>query len=396
MLIAGDPSGDMLGAELVTALRARLLRDSSRPTDDVQPIRTELAPEFFGAGGPRMKLAGVEVTFDMTPHSIIGITRALRKLLVHLRNFKQLYDLAKERRPDAIIGVDYGGFNWRFGRAVKNYARKHSGIFKNWQPKIVQYVSPQVWGSRPGRAYQMASSHDLILSIFPFETGWYAKRVPQLAVKFVGHPMLDRYEEPVDTNRGTAVGTQPSVLLLPGSRATELRHHLDMMLGALRLMRAHFPGLRAKMIVPTAALVEQARRFNLPSDLELQVGNLTAALPQADLAVSKTGTITMECAFFKLPTVTFYRLSWIEYQIGKRIVNVKWISMPNLLANEEVFPEFVQDRATAENVAGAALDLLQNEARRREVKDKLARIVTSLGGKGASSRAADAIVDLLE
>jgi lipid-A-disaccharide synthase len=123
---------------------------------------------------------------------------------------------------------------------------------------------------------------------------------------------------------------------------------------------------------------------------------LPEALAQSDLAIASTGTVTMECAFFGLPTVAIYKTSWTTYEIAKRIATVKWLTMPNLLANEEVFPEFVQHHATPENISRAALELLRDDARRQSVKVKLARIVASLGGPGASARAAAAIVRLLQ
>ena len=396
MVIAGDASADEHAASLVTVLRKKISEAGAFPTDDVQPLKTELAPVFFGAGGSRMKTAGVDLAFDLTQHSIIGITRALRAILTYRRLFNRLLALAIERQPEVIIGVDFGGFNTRFASAIRQYAEKHSGMFQNWKPKIVQYISPQVWASRPGRAHKMAISHDLILSIFPFEKNWYARRVPQLPVEFVGHPMLDRYQQSASSNGIPAVNPQPHVVLLPGSRPAELRHHLEMMLRALRLIRVRVPELRATMIVPNAALGEQAKRFNLPADIAVRVGGLSDALANADLAISKTGTITMECALFRVPTVTFYRLSWIEYQLAIRLVNVKWATMPNLLADEEVFPEFIQDRATPENISAAALELLQNQAHRQVVKTKLDKIISLLGGPGATDRAAEAVVSLLK
>jgi lipid-A-disaccharide synthase len=126
------------------------------------------------------------------------------------------------------------------------------------------------------------------------------------------------------------------------------------------------------------------------------LGNLPDALAKADLAIASTGTVTMECAFFGVPAVTLYKTSFVTYEIGKRIVKVKSLTMPNLLADEEVFPEFIQNSATAENIASAALDLLQNESRRDSIKTKLAEVISSLGGPGASQRAAQAITRLLE
>jgi lipid-A-disaccharide synthase len=128
--------------------------------------------------------------------------------------------------------------------------------------------------------------------------------------------------------------------------------------------------------------------------LEIQVGSLPEALAAADLAIASTGTVTMECAFFGVPTVTLYKTSWLTYQVARRIVTVKSLTMPNLLANEEIFPEFVQDAATPGNIAGAALDLLQNESRRIQIKVWLAAIVSALGEPGASTRAAAAILSL--
>ena len=138
-----------------------------------------------------MAAAGVELAFDLTQHSVIGISDVLKKYFKFRRLFNQLLALAIERKPDVVIGVDYGGFNLRFGQAVKAYVRDNP--FSKWNPKIVQFVSPQVWASRPGRADKLARDYDLLLSIFPFEKDWYAKRVPQLRVEFVGHPMIGRF-----------------------------------------------------------------------------------------------------------------------------------------------------------------------------------------------------------
>jgi lipid-A-disaccharide synthase len=250
----------------------------------------------------------------------------------------------------------------------------------------------------------LAADYDLLLSIFPFEKDWYAQRVPKLRVEFVGHPMVGRFNSegrvpraPISDELGTR-GARPSenrILLLPGSRADELRRHLPVMLGALKLIQEKLPASRAKMVLPNNALKTIANSLSmLPPDVEIQVGELPKALAEADLAIASTGTVTMECAFFGVPTVTLYKTSWLTYQIGKRIVTVKSLTMPNLLANEEVFTEFVQNAATPENISHAALELLQNESRRAQIKKRLAEIVSSLGDSGASERAATTILSL--
>ena len=382
MLIAGEASGDLLAAELVVALRSQL--------PDAK---------FIGAGGPKMVAAGVHLAFDLTQHSVIGVSDVLKKYFEFRRLFNQLLALAIQRQPDAIIGVDYGGFNLRFGHAVKQYARKNRSASTPWDPKIIQFVSPQVWASRPGRANRLAADYDLLLSIFPFEKDWYARRVPKLRVEFVGQPIIGRFvsegrvTRAPDTEKLGTRGARPSeILLLPGSRKSELQRHLPPMLGALELIREKLPAAKAKMVLPNQSLKELADKLSaLPANFEIQIGNLPQALAQADVAIASTGTVTVECAFFGVPTVTLYKTSWLTYQIARRIVTVKSLTMPNLLAGEEVFPEFVQGAATARNIAGAALELLQNEPRRTRIKAQLSIVVASLGGPGANERAARAI-----
>jgi lipid-A-disaccharide synthase len=396
MLIAGEASGDMLAAELVLALRQQFADAKAVPTADFQPLHTGLEPRFFGAGGPHMAAAGVDLAFDMTEHSVVGITEVLQNFLKFRRLFHQLFKLALARQPDAIICVDFSGFNRRFAHAIKEYTRSRADWFHDWSPKLIQYVSPQVWASREGRAYQMARDYDLVLSIFPFEQEWYAQRVPQLPVEFVGHPIVDRYTAPRGA-RGERRETEGNLtlLLLPGSRASELNRHLPVMLAALELIRAKVPNLRARMVLPNVNLLKQAKALGLPAGLEAQAGGLRESLIEADATVASTGTVTIECAYFGVPTVALYKTSWGTYQIARRLVKVKYLAMPNLLAKEEVFPEFIQTAATTENITRATIELLREPARRAKIKARLAKIVASLGDPGATHRAAKAISRLL-
>jgi lipid-A-disaccharide synthase len=397
MLIAGEASGDILAAELVRALRQEVTEAEAIPTTDYQPLHTSLEPRFFGAGGARMAAEGVELAIDMTAHSVIGLSDVLRHYLKFRRLFRALLQLAVKRQPDAIICVDFSGFNRRFAHAIKQYTRGRADWFHDWAPKLIQYVSPQVWASREGRAYQMARDYDLVLSIFPFEKAWYAKRVPQLPVEFVGHPIVDRYGD----RRGSSVegrGDQrtPRVLLLPGSRPDELRRHLPVMIAALALIRTQVSDLSTRMVLPNEDLVKQAKAMGLPASLEIQTAGLPAALTEATVAIASTGTVTTECAYFGVPTVALYKTSWSTWQVAKRIVKVKYGAMPNLLADEEVCPEFIQDAATPENLARATIELLRDVPRLAKVKGMLAEVVASLGSPGASRRAAKAIVKTLQ
>jgi lipid-A-disaccharide synthase len=393
MVIAGEASGDELAAELVKELRAGIER-RVHASNDLQPCNSSLAPRFFGAGGPRMAEAGVELAFDLTQHSVIGLD-LLQKYFQFRKLFHRLFALALEREPHVIICVDFSVFNSMFAAAIKKHVRARRGTFNNWEPRVIKYISPQVWASREGRAYQIARDFDLLLSIFPFEKKWYACRVPSLHVEFVGHPLLDRYAF-AQKNDSNLSPQNPSIVLLPGSRQRELERHLPIMLEAFTKIRAAIPFASATVILPSAELSGSARHLisSTPS-VQIQTGGLPEALRTATIAISKTGTITMECACFGVPTVTLYKTSWATYEIGKRIVKVKSLTMPNLLAGEPVFPEFIQNDATPEKISAGALELLRNESARQHVRARLAEIMTSLGGPGASHRAADAILNLL-
>jgi lipid-A-disaccharide synthase len=396
LLIAGEPSGDLLASELVAALREKCP-----------------GAKFIGAGGPRMAEAGVDLAVDMMRHAMVGIPTMGKYFALH-RLSHELLALALERKADVIIGVDYGGFNLRFGHLVKEHIRNNQ--FANWNPKLVQFVSPQVWASRPGRAKQLEADYDLLLSIFPFEKEWYAKRAPKLRVEFVGHPMLDRMKK--SEGRGQKADGK-MILLLPGSRKSELYRHLPVMLGALEYIQGQLPGVRAKMVLPDEKFLKNvwwhfARKIRVKYrltgqwttqmvdsiaaktgfNLTIQIGNVPEALAGADLAITKTGTVTMECAFFGVPAVTIYKQSLLGLAIDLGIITVKSLTMPNLMAGEAVYPEFLADAATPENVALAALRLLRDEPRREQIKAKLARVVASLGEPGASRRAAVAILNL--
>ncbi|MBL9135881.1 MAG: lipid-A-disaccharide synthase [Verrucomicrobiales bacterium] len=376
MLIAGEPSGDMLAAELAEALRQQVVR------------RGEPPPEFFGAGGPRMAAAGVELALDLTQFAIIGLADVLRNLWRLRQILKGMLDLACDRRPDAIICVDYGGFNRRFAAALR--ARQPAG----WTPRLVQYVSPQVWASRPGRARTLARDLDLLISILPMEKSWYAERFPAFRVEFVGHPIVDRH--PAAARAQEAAGDRPRVLLLPGSRLSEIARHWPLMVEAARRVQAETP------VDWRAVFVDEARKSAaLAADaaaglpLDCRVGGLSEALQDATLAIASTGTVTLECALWQVPTLAIYRASWSTYQIARRIIRVRHLALPNLLAPSPVMPEFLQHQAEPNRIATATLRWLGDAAERARIRRLLADVVARLGPPGATERAATAILSLL-
>ena len=385
LMIAGEASGDTLGAELIEAMQA-------------EPGGNLI--DFIGAGGPKMAAAGQHAELDLTQHAVAGIWEVLKNYGKFRQLFRQLLDLAPRREPDAIVLIDYPGFNLRFAGAIRNYQTSGGGAFRDWQPKIICYVSPQLWAWREGRVHAIARDIDLMLSIFPFEKEWYDERVPEFPVEFVGHPLVDRFplakpdgkSVPLDPDLFTE---EPTVLLLPGSRRREIDKHLPVMLEAAVIFSEKIK-THLRMVLPSNEMLELARR-HIPTDtkIDLQVGGLAKALGQASLAIASSGTITMECAWFRVPTVVLYKTSPLTHVLGRRLVKVPYLAMPNLLAGEELFPEFIQSAANADNLAEASLRLLRDRSERTRILDGLELVAAQLGESGAASRAARAVLDTL-
>ena len=385
LMIAGEASGDTLGAELIEATQ-------TEPGGDLI--------DFIGAGGPKMAAAGQHAELDLTQHAVVGIWEVLKNYGKFRRLFRQLLDLATRREPDAIVLIDYPGFNLRFAGAIRNYQTSGGGAFRDWQPKIICYVSPQLWAWREGRVHSIARDIDLMLSIFPFEKEWYAERVPKFPVEFIGHPLVDRFplakpdgkSVPLDPDLFTA---QPTVLLLPGSRRREIDKHLPVMLEAAVIfsekIKAHL-----RIVLPSDEMLELARQ-HIPTGIkiDLQVGGLAKALGQASLAIASSGTVTMECAWFRVPTVVLYKTSPLTHALGRRLVKVPYLAMPNLLAGEELFPEFIQSAANADNLAEASLLLLRDKSQRTRILDGLDLVAAQLGESGAAARAARTVLGTL-
>jgi lipid-A-disaccharide synthase len=361
MLIAGEASGDTLGAELVEALKAECGGQDF---------------EFIGAGGPKMAGAGVQLAFDLSAHAVVGIWEVLKNYGKFKAFFNELLALAAERKPDFVILIDYPGFNLRFAKALRASAR--------WKPRIIYYVSPQIWAWHESRVHQIARDIDLMLAIFPFEKSWYAARKPDFKVEFVGHPLIERH-----ARQAPPPSAERTLLLLPGSRVRELRQHLPPMLAAARRI-----GGEIEMVLPDERLRELAGTLGDLSGIRVQIGGLAEALARARVAIASSGTVTMECACFGVPTVVIYKTSWSTHFLGRRFIRVKYLAMPNLLADTELYPELIQNAATAGNIAAAAENLLHNEPRRAAIKAQLRAVISSLGGPGASLRAARAILSL--
>ena len=365
MVVAGETSGDWLAAQLIRALKARLPQDL----------------EIIGAAGPATKAEGASLQIDLTEHAVVGLWEVIKEY----RSFKLIFDklvrLAIKERPDLVLLVDYSGFNRRFATALRQKAK--------WDLKIVFYVSPQVWASRPKRAQEMAAAGDLLLVLFEFEKKWYKERIPRFKVEFVGHPMI---EEPLP-QRQPAAG-KPIVLLLPGSRRGELARHVPVMIEAVRLIQAK-QECEVRMVLPNENLLDQAKTLS-GFYATTVCGNLPEELARASIAIASTGTVTLQCALAGVPTIALYKTSLLTYEVGKRIVQVHHLAMPNILAGRTIIPEFIQHAATGKNIAAEALDLLNNAPRQDVMKKGFAEVAQKMGKPGASERAADAILGLYD
>lgn len=386
LLIAGEASGDTLGAELIKAMRDELGGEEI---------------DFIGAGGPQMEAAALRPEFDLSEHAVVGIWEVLKNYFKFRRLFRHLLELATRREPDIIVLIDYPGFNLRFAKAIRRYNAEGGGAFREWQPKIICYVSPQLWAWKEGRVHQIANDIDLMLSIFPFEKDWYAERVPGFPVEFVGHPLVDRFplskpgekSVPLDPDLFTE---QPTVLLLPGSRRREVDKHLPVMLEAAVIFSEKIK-TRLRMVLPNREMHKLAKR-HIPTgtEIDMQIGGLANALGQASLAIASSGTVTMECAWFRVPTVVLYKTSPLTYSLGRMFLKVPYLAMPNLLAGEELFPEFLQSEANADNLAKASLRLLQDKGERTRILGGLSLVAAKLGPSGAATRASKAVLRTLD
>ena len=372
MLLAGEASGDTLGAELTEALAV------ADPNIDC-----------FGAGGSRMKQAGVDIQIDLTEHAVIGIWEALRNYSKFKRFFDQLLATAETRKPDAVVLIDNPGFNLRFASALQDLAHQYVG---QWRPRIIQYISPQLWAWHESRAHEIARDIDLLLSIFPFEKEWFAERVPHLEVEFIGHPLVDRYPDPSPGKPGDP----PTLLILPGSREKEITRHLPPIAAAIDLLKDKNE-LNISMVLPNENLAELAKSVAPKvAEWDLDISNIAASLKKADVAIASSGTVTMECAWFRVPTVVLYRTSWPTYVLGRWFIKIPHIAMPNVLAGHEVFPEFIQGEATGKNLARSVERFLFGKGAQEKIRAELDKVAGTLGVKGAAGRVASSVIAQME
>lgn len=367
MMIAGEPSGDLHGAGVVGELK-----------------RTDPAIEIYGIGGDKMQAAGMQLVYHIRELSVMGFVEVIRHLPL-LRSVKHsLGAMLRVRKPDVVVLIDYPGFNLRFARLVAGY-----GI------PVLYYISPQVWAWNPGRVKKMRGIIRKMLVVFPFEVDIYRKQ--GIDVEFVGHPLLDEVDEPLDRaafcKRFGLDTTKLIVALLPGSRSQEIQ---ELFLGMLAAVRSARESVEFQVVVGVAPTLDiQILKSFIGEDSSITLIRHAThdVMKNADLAVVTSGTATLETGLFRTPMIVVYKTSWITYLIGRLLVRIKNIGLVNIVAGETIVPELVQSSANPRRMSEEILRFLGNSELRSQTRDRLAVIRSLLGAPGAARLVARAIVE---
>lgn len=363
--VAGEASGDAHGATLMEALRAR----------DPQL-------EFSGRGGPRMReIAGGTFTDWTEAAAVVGLWEVVKRYGYFRAQFGATLAEIALVRPDAVVLVDYPGFNLRLARELRR---------RRIATKIIYYISPQVWAWNRARIPRMADWLDLMLCIFPFEAELYNRS--GLRTTFVGHPML----RTLSALREAVTRDRNLVGLFPGSRSREVRKIFPVMLATAKQMASQRPSLCFEVAAASPKLAEEIDRLiGDNAAIAVRIGNAADLMQRAAVGAVASGTATLEAAFFQLPFVLVYKVSWLTYLAARLVVKVKFLGMPNVLAGREIVPEFIQHAAQPPKIAAALLALLSDEAASARMRSAFDSVIAKLGEGEASATAANAILEEL-
>jgi lipid-A-disaccharide synthase len=369
LLSCGEASGDLYAGALTRELH-----------------RLSPGIEVSGRGGAEFTRAGGRLLADYRGLAVTGFIELVAKLPELMRAKQRLVAAAREERPDALVVIDYFGFNIRLARDVKTL-----GV------PVIYYVSPQIWAWRPKRLADIRAIADRVLVIFPFEEPIY--RAVGVPVEFVGHPLIDlaRADEPraAFLERIGLTPAAPTVALLPGSRPNELRRILESLIEAAKRIRTAVPAVQfvlARAANLDNSLFDPAKRL---ADVAIVHGETDAVLGASDVALTASGTATVQATLHGTPMVVVYRVSPLEYRLARRFVNLDTFAMVNLIAGKRIVPELIQDEFTPEAVAAEAIAMLTDPGRAARIREQLAEVRRKLGEPGATRRAAEAILKLV-
>ena len=376
--VAGEVSADNHGAALMRSLR------------ELDPGLT-----FTGRGGPQMQaVAGKQFKNWLGDAAVLGLWEVLRKYGYFREQFRETLKEVLESKPDAVVLIDYPGFNLRLARALRRRSPRQ---------KIIYFISPQVWAWNRGRIKGMARSLDLVLCIFPFESDLYNES--GLHAIFVGHPMIERLQaQKIDAER------DPNLIgLFPGSRLREVRKIFPVMIETARLLLQDNPSLQFEVAAASEELAQEISELLAINPLtrareekateqgfeviQIAVGETAALMQRAFVGIVASGSATLEAAYYRMPFVLIYKVAWPTYLGARLVVNVEYLGMPNLLAGKEVVPEFIQHRADPGAIAGVMRPLMEDAPAREQMISEFDTIIGKLGTGGATERAARAVIE---
>lgn len=371
MIICGEPSGDLLAASLAKGIK------------DLLP-----AVVISGVGGKFMQEAKAEVFCQIKNLSVIGLFDALKKLPRFFALQKSILDKIKAENPDAIVLVDFSGFNLRLARKI------------NKTIPVVYYVSPQVWASRPGRINTIRKYIDKMVVLFDFENEFYKKH--GITAEFAGHPLLDivraKAEKDIFLGGLNLAKDKLTIALLPGSRRAEIKNILPVMIKAAGMIKAKIPNTQFVIAKATQLSEDIYEPFIKSQGIELKLveGKTYDCLNNADFSLVCSGTATLEAAIIGNPFAVIYKMSLLNYFLYRPQVKLPCIGMVNIVAGKRIIPEFIQFQAKASDIAEEAVKTLTDPARINQIRQELAEVKKRLGEPGASLRAAKIIIKFLE
>jgi lipid-A-disaccharide synthase len=368
LVIAGEVSGDMHAAALVRAVRKK--------NPDVR---------FFGIGGDELRAAGMEIVVDSREMAVMGLAEVIKRYGFFKRVFAQMVELARTRKPDAVLLVDYPGFNLRFAEKAREMGLK-----------VVYYVCPQVWAWHRSRIQKMARIVNRLIVIFPFEPAVF--KDTDLKVDFVGHPLVEVAEKALaEPLKNLPWKGEVKIALLPGSRHQEIDRILPPMISAAALLEKKVQGAAFIIASPSEEIAAKVRHIlsaqaDKPARCEIVVGETRQVLRQARAAMVASGTATIETALMGCPMIVVYKTSPITYFFGRMLVKVPNIGMVNVVAGRQLCPELIQHAATPEALAGAMMPLIEDTPERDAMMVGLEQVRQSLGQGGAAERAGEILL----
>jgi lipid-A-disaccharide synthase len=371
LIVAGEASADLHGSNLVREMK-----------------RLDPGITFWGVGGQNMESEGVRILVPSSEMAVVGLTEVLPRLHLITRTYYALKRILKQERPDLLILIDYPDFNIRLARVANR-----AGV------PVVYYISPQVWAWRKGRVKKIKQRVDRLAVILPFEETLYRQR--GVNAEYVGHPLIDaippRLERREALKRLDVQESYPIIGLLPGSRREEVRNLLPPMVQAVSMLRADFPNLQC--LIPLASTISEDLIHGLlgkpPVETRVLRGKIYTILNACDFAFVTSGTATLETAIMQVPMVILYRVSRVTYWIGRRVIRVPYIGLPNLVADERIVPEIIQDEIRPERLAREALAILQDGERRQNMIKDLIKVREKLGVRSASRRTAQIAFEMM-